>query len=111
MAADADLLDAVQDEVYRLLVRHGVEEVTAVDEASALRAQLQKTHGGKEHYLPALDRTARQRQILADLARGSSEEAVAAKHGVSLKTVQRAKQATPKNAPDLLGFGKDDWVL
>ena len=111
MEPDADLLDAVQEEVYRLLVQHGVEEVVAIDEASTLRARLQKTHGGKEHYLPAQDKTARNLQILADLQAGLSPATVAEKHGVHPKTVEKIRAAARKRTGTDLGFGREDWVI
>jgi Mor family transcriptional regulator len=106
-----DLLGAVHDAVYALLVRRGVEELTAIADTQALCRALQRDLGGRGHYLPALGKELRHRQIAADLRAGVPPAAIAKKHDVHPKTVAkiaaRAQQA-PNEDP---GLGTSDWVL
>lgn len=107
--ADDDLRAAVHEALYRAAVRFGADEVAAIEAADGEVAALDAVFGAQRHYWRARAKESRNRQIQADLAAGRPPEEVAAEHGVSLKTVQRAKTA-PAPAPDL-GFGSDDWVI
>lgn len=106
---DLDLRSAVHGALYRAAVRSGADEVAAIQTADAECAALDATFGGQRHYWHARDNEARRRAIAEDLARGHSPVAVAVKHGVSVKTVQRAKQRAGQS--DDPGLGRDDWVI
>ena len=106
-----DLLGAVHDAVYALLVQHGVDELAAIADTQALCRQLQQDLGGREHYLPALGKESRHRQIAMDLAAGLPPDQVATKNKVHPKTVAKVA-AQAKQAPgDDPGLGTKDWVL
>lgn len=106
--ADRDLIDAVHDEVYALLIKHGVEDMAALTDADSLCETLQRRFGGYEHYVPVPDKTTRNARIAADLRAGHDPKAVAAKNGVTPKTVKRAARKTESGGG---GFGNEDWNL
>jgi Mor family transcriptional regulator len=106
-----DLLGAVHDAVYALLVECGVEELTAIADTQALCRALQRDLGGRGHYLPALGKELRHRQIAADLRAGVPPAEVAHKHRVHPRTVQKVAAQTKQQPGDDPGLGTKDWVL
>lgn len=106
--ADSDLIDAMHDEVYQLLLRHGVEDLTALTDAGKLCESLQRRFGGHDHYVPVSDKSTRNARIAADLRAGQKPKDVAAKHGVHLTTVVRAAKRVEAGDD---GFGSPDWNL
>lgn len=106
--AERDLIDAVHDEVYALLIKHGVQDMAALTDADDLCETLQRLFGGHEHYVPVRDKTTRNIRIAADLRAGHDPKVVAAKLGVTPKTVKRAARKTESGGD---GFGGDDWNL
>jgi DNA-binding NarL/FixJ family response regulator len=105
--ADDALRSAVHDALYRVAVRAGAGEIAAIEAADAECAALDAEFGAARHYWPAQNNGARQRAIAQDLAAGLDPNAVALKHGVSRKTVTRAR----REPFDDNGFGGDGWVL
>jgi len=106
-----DLLGAVHDAVYALLVQRGVEELTAIADTQALCRDLQRDLGGREHYLPALGKESRRRQIAADLRAGVPPAEIAAKHGVHPRTVEKVATQTKQKPSDDPGLGTKEWVI
>jgi Mor family transcriptional regulator len=106
-----DLLGAVHDAVYALLVKHSVEELTAIADTQALCRDLQRDLGGREHYLPALGKELRHRQIAADLRAGISPAEVAQKQGVHPKTVAKIAMQIKQKPSDDPGLGTKEWMI
>lgn len=102
----SELLDTIQDGVYRLLRKHGVEDGLAGDDAAEFCARIRRDFGGFEAYVPRPDKRARNRAIKDDLARSGDRRAVAQKHGVSISTVSRIARDDEQE-----GFGSADWNL
>lgn len=107
--SDESLIEAMHDDIYRLLIRLGIDDLTALRESGALCEDLQRRFGARDHYVPAIDKTTRNARIAADLASGLSAAAIAEKHGVHPNTVRRIRARTRPR--DSLGFGSADWVL
>ncbi len=105
---DRDLIDAVHDEVYQLLIQRGVEDMTALTDAGQLCDTLQRSFGGYEHYVRAPDKVARNAKIAADLRAGEDPQSLATKHGVTPKTIKRAARRVEN---DDAGFGSKDWNI
>lgn len=105
--ADDALRSAVHDALYRVAVRFGADEVAAIEAADAECAALDTAQGGARHYWPARDSGKRQRALATDLAAGLPPADVAAKHGVSIKTVTRARRSPDDDG----GFGSEGWLL
>lgn len=105
--SDESLIEAMHDDIYRLLTRLGIDDLTALREAGALCEDLQRRFGARDHYVPAIDKTTRNARIAAELASGHDAKSVAARHGVSTKTVKRAVR--PRD--DDPGFGSPDWNI
>ena len=110
--ADDDLRNAMHEALYRVAVRFGADEVAAIETADAECAAIDAAFGAQRHYWRAPPKDSRNRQILADLQSGQPTAAVAAKHGVHQKTVEkiRATAARKRGSADL-GLGREDWVL
>lgn len=108
--ADDALRSAVHEAIYRVAARFGAGELAAIETADAECAALDSAFGAQRCYWPARDNRARNRQIHEDLRAGLPPAEVAAKHGVSLKTVTRANRRAQTTEPGS-GFGADDWVL
>lgn len=107
--SDESLIEAMHDDIYRLLTRLGIDDLTALRESGALCEDLQRRFGGRGHtYVPAPDKTQRNAAITADLANGMSAAECAKKHGVHPNTVKNIRTKTVR---ENLGFGSDDWVL
>lgn len=85
-----DLLDYIHDAVYELLSKHGGDELVAIKATQELCQQIMREFGGREHYLPALKKYQRYRQILADVDAGLDRHEVAARNKVCEKTVREA---------------------
>ncbi len=108
--SDDALIEAMHDDLYRLLTRLGVDDLTALQEAGALVEDLQRRFGGRHHYLPAVDKATRNARIAAELAAGHDPQQVAARHGVSKKTLARVARRTRRD-DDGGGFGSPEWNL
>jgi len=106
-----DLLGAVHDAVYALLVTRGVEELTAIADTQALCRDLQRDLGGREHYLPALGKESRRRQIAAALRAGVPPAEIAQKQGVHPKTVAKVAAQIKQKPSDDPGLGTKEWVI
>ena len=108
--SDEPLIEAMHDDLYRLLIRLGVDDLTALREAGALCENLQRRFGGRDHYVPAIDKHARNARIAAELAAGREPAEIAKQYGMHPKTVEKIRRRTT-TAIERLGFGSDDWVL
>jgi hypothetical protein len=86
---DRDLIDAVLDEIYQALLRPALDDLQAITEAQRRVEHLQEQYGGRRHYWPKPDKEPRNINIVSDLRTVQDPKAVAAKHGVSEKTVSR----------------------
>jgi Mor family transcriptional regulator len=105
---DRDLIDAVLDEVYQALLRPALDDLDAITEAQRRVESLQEQFGGRRHYWPKPDKEPRNIAIASDLRATQDPKTVAAKHGVSTKTVTRAaREAETDNG----GFGSKDWNI
>lgn len=101
----SDLVDTIHEKVYRLLLRHGLDDGSAGDEASRLCLEIQRAYGGFEHYVSSPDRRNRRAAIREEVAGGKDRREVARKFGVSMSTVSRAVR------DDMGEFGGPDWEL
>lgn len=108
--SDDALIEAMHDDVYRLLTRLGIDDLTALQEAGSLVEDLQRRFGGRDHYLPAVDKATRNARIAAELAAGHDPQQVADRHGVSKKTLARVARRT-RGDDDGGGFGSPEWNL
>lgn len=111
MSAEHELVDAIHNALYRLLLRRGVDDLTALADAGELLDTLQRQFGGRDHYVPRPDKGSRNARIAADLAANLPASAVAEKHGVAPRTVRRIRKQIDQERADLLGFGDEDWAL
>lgn len=105
----SEAIEFIQDEVYRMLVRLGVEDGRAGDEAMQLCDRIRQGLGGDRYYIPTpgQDRRARNAAIREELAAGKTTREVARRHGVHPSTVSRAARADQEDE----GFGGPDWTL
>lgn len=106
MNETGDLLEAMHDVIFGLLVRRGIDDLAALNEAGTLCEDLQRRFGGRDHYIPVPDKSTRNARIAAELAAGRDPQEVAARYGVSTKTVKRTARRH-----DDPGFGSPDWNL
>lgn len=106
---DESLIEALHDDVYRLLTRLGIDDLAALREAGSLCEELQRRFGGRDHYMPAIDKLTRNARIAAELAAGVKPADIAQKYDITPRMVRKISSRTQSSAS--LGFGKDDWVL
>lgn len=106
--ADRDLIDAVLDELYQMAMQPALDDLAAFAEADRRCKALQERFGGQRHYWPKPDKEPRNIRIASDLRAGHDPQDVAAKHGITPKTVKRAARQAETEAT---GFGNPDWNL
>ncbi len=104
-----DLIDALHDGLFCALVGQGIDDLTALREAGALVEDVQRRIERVWVYVPAEDKATRDARIAADLAAGGDRDDVAARHGISKKTVTRAVRRRRPDDDD--GFGSPEWNL
>lgn len=104
-AESGNLLDTVHDTIYALLTKYGVDDLVAIKATQELCEQIKRKLGGERHYLPALNKDERYRQILTDLNAGLDLQAVAARNEVCERTVRRAIRMRAGNPQDVLKRG------
>lgn len=90
MADDIDLIEAMRRDLVAHITRGtGLRENLVVPAADAYLAWLQERWGGTNMYIPKLPRRWDLLTIDAELRRGESPKAVAAKHGTSVRQLRR----------------------
>ena len=104
-AAADDLLTAIRRTMFAALVHHGVDPCAARCTADQSCRLLLEHWGGAEHWLPSLDRHARDFRIIEGARSGRPVAAIAAELAVSRRTVERVVRRQSS------GLGRDDWVL
>lgn len=121
MDLDQSLLDWLHDQIYTMLVEHGAEvragldpgaaEIAVIQKTQALCKKLQEDLGGREHYLPALNKKERHRRVAADLQAGLSPDEVAQKHDLHPRTVKKIANKIREAPNDDPGLGTRDWMI
>lgn len=106
-----DLLGAMHAAIYTLLVKRGVDELTAIADTQEFCNYMQQNFGGQDNYLPALSKESRQRQVVDDLRAGLPPEKVAEKHKMHPRTVEKIIAKEKQKPGDDPGLGTKDWVL
>ncbi len=108
MSGEDDLIDALHDSVFHALVGQGIDDLTALREAGALVESIQRWCVRQWICVPAADKATRDARIAAELAAGVDPKEVAARYGISKKTVGRVVR---RQRTDDDGFGSPEWNL
>lgn len=88
----------------------GLDQRSATRLAASITDRLRRELGTARVYIPAPSRAARDRAILAGLAQGDSRQAIAARIGVHVTTVDRVARRH-QGARQRAGMGPAEWVL
>ena len=103
-AAADDLLTAIRRTLFAALVHHGVDPCAARSTTDQSCRLLLQYWGGGEHWLPSLDRHARDSRILEAARAGRPPTLIAAEVACSISTVKRVVRQSS-------GLGREEWVL
>ena len=101
----SDVLTAITETAVSSAMVEGLERARAERVGRLICEHIQRDFGTTRVYIPAANRDARDRAILAGLAQGDTPTAIARRVGVSKSTVYRLKRRQPR------GLAPDDWVL
>jgi DNA-binding NarL/FixJ family response regulator len=99
-----DLLTAIRRTMFAALVHHGIDPCAARCTADQSCRLILEHWGGAEHWLPSLDRHARDSRIIEAVRAGKHPKVIAAEVVCSISTVKRVVRQSS-------GLGRDDWVL
>lgn len=113
MAAEGEDVIAVIISAATVAARaEGLPATAAQRLAKAICDRLRRELGTLRVYVPAPDRSARDRAILAGLANGDSRQAIANRVGVDVKTVYRVeRRRQQQNLRERTGLATADWLL
>lgn len=107
MAGDSEeLLMVMASAAMTAAQREGIDQASAQRLVSAVYQSLRRHYGCERVYIPAMDKSARDRAILAGLAVGENKTTIAKRVGVHPRTVARVAQRRARRS-----IAPSDWEL